>query len=202
MTDQRAAEGVGPYGADGRYTRRERSPDRSADTRPCQTNGRGKPRPYGADGGSPSVSLRTVGPSIARPPPRPPTTGRRYGVAISVPVLRSKNTDRHTKPLRHRRKRRRHLPFQGRQSAPVRDDRPSACALRGANFNLPLSPIFNPSRSANFNPSRCARHHNYSLFIFHYSFFIHTTRDGLRQLATGEKPSQLSQLSQIKENSV
>ena len=34
------------------------------------------------------------------------------------------------------------------------------------------------------------------------NFEFRILRDGLRQLATGEKPSQLSQLSQIKENSV
>ena len=63
--------------------------------------------------------------------------------------------------------------------APARNDRASLCALHGADPRFPQT---------NFNPCRVAAHHNYSLFIIHFSFLPRPLRRGDSRIARRPAP--------------
>ncbi len=157
MSDKRAVEGASPYEAD------ERPPvgaihESPADLRPCPTSGLSR---------APAPTKQTNVPPKGRFTNRPQTCAhvRQAGC-------------RGRQPLRSRR-------TSLRRGDPC--GRPQTCARvrqAGCRGRQPLrnGRTFPVSRTMNFNPSRCARHHNYSLFIFHSSFTPPATAcDSLRR---------------------
>ncbi len=123
-------------------------------------DGRGSPRPHG-------VIARQC--SHWRGNPHPPCGARKMLRAYAIPCI-FRPLRKFRAPFFRRRRREPAIPPSPGQReriaapvcAPVRDDRASLCALRGADPRFP---------QANFNPSRSARHHFFSFFILHYFLF-------------------------------